>query len=106
MDDSKNIEQTQESPTEGFEKLRAVRIEKLGRIREAGVRPYPYRFEVTHKVAGVAGSEKALTEDETIVALAGRVMALRGHGKTSFGHLEDSTGRIQFYVRRDADAHL
>lgn len=101
MDESKNIEETQESPTEGFEKLRAVRLEKLEKLREAGTRPYPYRYEVTHKVDAVVRDEVDLAKEEASVSLAGRVMALRGHGKTSFGHVSDNTGRIQFYVRRD-----
>jgi len=101
MEESNNIEETQESPTEGFEKLRAVRIEKLERLRETGTSPYPYRYDVTHKVDAIVRDEKSLAEDETAVALAGRIMTLRGHGKTAFGHLEDNTGRLQFYVRRD-----
>jgi lysyl-tRNA synthetase, class II len=85
----------------GFEKLRAVRLEKMTRLRESGHNPYPYRFEVTHKTEGVRDEEQALAAGGTVVALAGRVMSVRGHGKTVFGHLEDATGRLQFYVRRD-----
>jgi lysyl-tRNA synthetase class 2 len=85
----------------GFEKLRAFRIEKMEKLREIGDNPYPYRFEVTHDTATVRNEEGALSERETAVALAGRVMSLRGHGKTMFGHLEDACGRLQFYVRKD-----
>ncbi len=85
----------------GFEKLRAFRIEKTEKLRESGHNPYPYRYEVTHGAAAVKTGEQALIEAEASVALAGRVMALRGHGKTMFGHLEDATDRIQFYVRKD-----
>ena len=46
-------------------------------------------------------NEQQLSADETPVQIAGRVMALRGHGKTMFGHIEDLTGRLQFYVKRD-----
>jgi len=85
----------------GFEKLRGVRIEKMERLREVGLNPYPYRFDQTHFVDIVRDTEASLTRDETVVSLAGRVMSLRGHGKTMFGHLEDRTGRLQFYVKRD-----
>ncbi len=85
----------------GFEKLRAVRVEKMEALRGAGVNPYPYRFAVTHPVVELFAGEAALTESATEVAVAGRVMALRGHGKTCFGHIEDSTGRIQIYIRKD-----
>jgi lysyl-tRNA synthetase class 2 len=86
----------------GFEKLRAVRLEKLAKLRESGHNPYPYRFEVTHKTAQIRDHEKDLSANETVVALAGRVMSVRGHGKTMFGHLEDATGSLQFYVRKDS----
>ncbi len=90
-----------EEPAGGFERLRRVRLEKLEALRAAGVNPYPYRFERTHHAADVRRDEEKLSAEGTVVSLAGRVMALRGHGKTAFGHLEDPTGRIQFYVRRD-----
>ncbi len=93
--------ESQEESLHGFEKLRATRIEKMEALRAAGANPYPYRFEVTHSVAAVKENEKTLTEAATVVRVAGRVMALRGHGKTVFGHIEDSSGRIQFYVRKD-----
>jgi lysyl-tRNA synthetase class 2 len=86
----------------GIEKLKAVRTEKLNKLVDSGRAPYPYRFEVTHKTDAVKESETELTAAATEVALAGRVMSLRGHGKTMFGHLEDANGRLQFYVRKDA----
>jgi lysyl-tRNA synthetase class 2 len=93
---------TEKEPEEslhGFEKLRATRIDKLDALRADGVNPYPYRFAVTHAVSAVRAGEKEL--GSTVVRLAGRVMALRGHGKTVFGHIEDETGRVQFYVKKD-----
>jgi lysyl-tRNA synthetase class 2 len=95
------MEDSHESRTEGFEKLRALRIEKMNQLRVAGIRPYPYRFEVTHKVDEIVRREKELADEGATVALAGRIMALREHGKTAFGHIEDRTGKIQFYVRLD-----
>jgi lysyl-tRNA synthetase, class II len=85
----------------GFEKLRAARIEKMERMRAAGVNPYPYRFQATNTIADVLANDAALTEAGAVLRLAGRLMALRGHGKTSFGHVEDATGRIQIYIRKD-----
>ncbi len=90
-----------DEPGGGFERLRRVRMEKLEALREAGVEPYPWRFERTHLAQVVRRDEAKLTGTKTVVSLAGRVMALRGHGRTAFGHLEDPSGRIQFYVRRD-----
>ena len=94
-------EEEREESLHGFEKLRATRIEKLEALRALGVNPYPYRFAVTHSVTAVREGEKALTEAGATVCVAGRVMALRGHGKTAFAHIEDATGRLQVYVKRD-----
>ncbi len=86
---------------EGIDKLRAVRIEKMDELVSAGANPYPYRYQVTHHAADVVENEVSLTDAETVVTVAGRIMALRGHGATAFGHVEDKTGRLQFYVRKD-----
>ena len=96
-----NEQNNNQDSKHGFEKLRAVRIEKMDKLREGGRNPYPYRYEVTHKTETVREDEQALTAAGTEVALAGRVMSVRGHGKTLFGHVEDSTGRLQIYVRKD-----
>jgi lysyl-tRNA synthetase class 2 len=96
------MEESQMTRTEGFEKLRALRIEKMKGLRAVGVEPYPYHYDVSHKVDDIARGENELTRNETVVSLAGRIMSLREHGKTTFGHIEDRTGRIQFYVRQDA----
>jgi lysyl-tRNA synthetase class 2 len=85
----------------GVDRLRAVRIEKADALRAKGVNPYPYRFATTHDIASLLAGEAGLAQSAETVRAAGRIMALRGHGKTAFGHIEDSSGRIQFYVRRD-----
>jgi len=95
------VEQEHDESLHGVDRLRAVRIEKADALRGMGTNPYPYRFEVSHSVATLLANEAALAEGGTVVFVAGRIMAMRGHGKTCFGHIEDSTGRIQFYVRRD-----
>jgi len=92
---------TDDPKAHGFEKLRQVRIEKMERLREGGANPYPYRFEQTDFVDGVREREAELVDSEAVVNLAGRAMSVRGHGKTMFGHLEDKSGRLQFYVKRD-----
>jgi lysyl-tRNA synthetase class 2 len=73
--------------------------ENLGRLREMGIEPYPRRFERTHLSSEVLGDFDALEGHE--VSVAGRLTAIRGHGKAAFADLVDSGGRIQIYVRRD-----
>ena len=62
----------------GFEKLRGVRVEKMERLREAGLNPYPYRFDQTHFVDIVRENEASLTKDETAVSLAAIIIDIRG----------------------------
>lgn len=75
------------------------RIEKLQKLRELGIDPYPYRFQRTHSIEEALAGEELLSVEETEIAVAGRVMSLRGHGHTSFGNIKDDTGRIQFYIK-------
>jgi lysyl-tRNA synthetase class 2 len=83
------------------ERLRAVRLEKLEALRARGVNPYPYSYGRSHAAAEVAAREEELSRGETEVSVAGRLVALRAHGKTTFGHVLDGSGTIQFYARRD-----
>ncbi len=82
--------------------LVAQRLQKLEAIREMGVEPYPYRFDVTHRSGEVRETFQKLEQDGREVTVAGRLMARRDHGKSAFADLLDETGRIQIYVRRDA----
>ncbi|MFN8297250.1 MAG: lysine--tRNA ligase [Chitinophagales bacterium] len=87
-----------------------VRREKLEKIKALGVDPYPaplYPVNVTSKEIKENYKEEVL-EDGTKnrlnyqdVCIAGRLMATRPAGKASFAEVQDSTGRIQIYVRRD-----
>jgi len=77
------------------------RMDKMARLREAGIEPYPYRYERTHTTAeAVAAFEETEGADESMSAsIAGRVRALRRHGKSSFADLWDASGRIQVFFR-------
>jgi len=77
------------------------RLRKLQELRTLGVDPYPHRYEPTHASTEVKEQFEALEQAETEVSIAGRVMAIRGHGKASFSDLQDAVGRIQIYVRLD-----
>ncbi len=82
--------------------LMRQRREKLAAWRALGIEPYGYRFEVTDTAAGALARADAITEaDGPTVALAGRIVSLRGHGKAGFAHLLDGSGRVQLYARAD-----
>lgn len=78
-----------------------VRIDKMHKIEEHGWKPFGYRFLYTHRAADIAAQFDELSEKGTEVKMAGRIMAIRGHGKTCFMDMQDKTGRIQVYVRKD-----
>jgi len=82
--------------------LMRQREEKLAQWRALGVEPYAYRYERSHRAAEILGWGEAVTQEPgQRVRVAGRIMALRGHGKAGFAHLLDGSGRIQLYFRAD-----
>ncbi len=77
-----------------------ARREKLEALEAAGVAPYAYGFDRRHS-ASDAQSLLGSAEEGPAVSLAGRIVAWRSHGKTTFAHLADSTGKIQLYFKKD-----
>ncbi len=80
---------------------RGRRLEKLNLLRGKGLEIFPHHFSRTHLAEEVLSRTEPLAESQETVRLAGRLMSRRGHGKTSFGHIMDGSGRIQIYLRRD-----
>ncbi len=84
----------------------AVRRQHLEELRASGTEPFAFRYEPTHRVAGLQADwdrlcpEEVADEEREVVGLAGRLTALRSHGKTAFIDILDATGRIQVYLRR------
>jgi lysyl-tRNA synthetase class 2 len=79
--------------------LEAARRDALAQLRAGGQEPYAYRYERSHTAAEALAAFRP--DHEAAVRVAGRLVAIRGHGKTTFAHLEDPSGRIQLYFRRD-----
>jgi lysyl-tRNA synthetase class 2 len=75
-------------------------LQKLGEISRR-TEPYPHRYDPTHTTQQLREHEAELTADESVVRVAGRIMAKRGTGKTLFVPLQDGVGRIQAYFRQD-----
>jgi lysyl-tRNA synthetase class 2 len=79
-----------------------VRRENLQAIRDLGIDPYPAPlFEVNANAADVKAQFTEGAEGFTGLRIAGRMMMVRDMGKACFAELQDSSGRIQIYVRRD-----
>ena len=83
--------------------VEAARREKRAALEALGVQPFAYRYERTHTASeALAAYRDEMGETGPRVRVAGRLDHLSSHGKTTFGHLEDPTGRVQVYFRRDA----
>ncbi|WP_296730489.1 lysine--tRNA ligase [Anaerovibrio sp.] len=84
--------------------LMKVRRDKLKAFMDMGVAPFGHRYEVSHHAADVIEQFSGLegeAESEEEVTVAGRLMAIRGHGKASFSVLMDRSSRIQIYFKLD-----
>ena len=79
-----------------------LRRQSLAALRELGIDPYPaQKFDVTATATDIAEHFDAEPERYADVAIAGRIMSRRIMGSASFFELQDHTGRIQVYIRRD-----
>ena len=77
-----------------------VRRDKLKALQDAGMDPFTItKYDVTHHAQEIKDNFDAL-EGQT-VSVGGRLMSKRGMGKVSFCDLQDKSGRIQLYARRD-----
>jgi lysyl-tRNA synthetase, class II len=82
------------------------RRKKLTEIESLGHAPYPHRFDYTHTPKQIAEQFLARTAEELAtepvrVRTAGRIVALRPHGKAAFAHLSGDGGQLQIYIRLD-----
>ena len=80
-----------------------ARLESLSKIHEMGVDPYPAeKFDVNTSSITI---KETFNDDEPDalgeVSLCGRIMAIRSKGAVTFAELQDSSGRIQLFIRRD-----
>ena len=93
MAEEKNQEQN-------LSQLLQIRRDKLKELQEGGRDPFQItKYEVTHDSAAIKADFDAMVGSQ--VSLAGRLMSKRGMGKVSFCDLQDKSGRIQLYARRD-----
>ncbi|ELV3410187.1 lysine--tRNA ligase [Staphylococcus pseudintermedius] len=85
-----------------------VRRQKLQELRDLGIDPFGEKFERTGTAETLkaqwdqyAKEELAEKETESHTVIAGRIMTKRGKGKAGFAHIQDLSGQIQIYVRKD-----
>ena len=89
-----------EQPQQDMGELLRIRRDKLKALQEEGRDPFTItKFDVTHHTQDIKDNFDAMEGQS--VSVAGRLMSKRGMGKVSFCDLQDKTGRIQIYARKD-----
>lgn len=89
---------------EQISELTRQRILKLDELRKAGIDPYPRKYNVEDYSAELVQKFSEVNEfndGQFPVKMAGRIMSIREHGKTAFINIQDTTGNIQLYIRKD-----
>ena len=84
---------------EDYNQIILLRKEKLNKLKEMDVNPYPYKFERTHTASEIKNQFSDLEDKE--VSITGRIMSNRLMGKAAFFHIQDMNDRIQIYIKKD-----
>ncbi len=91
---------------ENVQEQTLVRMEKLQKLKDKGIKPYGERFEVKDKIVDLIEKygqmeKEQLHETENRAVIAGRLVAKRDKGKIAFINVEDRDGNIQVYIKKD-----
>jgi len=84
-----------------IEELRQTRVEKLKKLENAGILAYPATTKRTHSIAEALAQFNKLFKTKKTFILAGRIMAMRGHGGATFIDINDGSGKIQGLIKTD-----
>ncbi|HUN04461.1 MAG TPA: OB-fold nucleic acid binding domain-containing protein, partial [Niabella sp.] len=89
--------------TQQFSEQEQIRREKLQKLQDAGIDPYPAAlYPVSHYSADIKSNFSEETKEQySNVCVAGRIMSINDKGKVFFIKIQDKQGLIQLYVRRD-----
>ena len=95
--------------SEELSQVRKHRQDKLKAIRERGLEPYAYAYDRTHLAVEAVSLFEQAEQVERLddnghgerVSVAGRITSYRSHGKSAFAHIEDRSGPVQIYFRKD-----
>ncbi|PKN03461.1 lysine--tRNA ligase [Candidatus Dependentiae bacterium HGW-Dependentiae-1] len=77
-----------------------IRVAKVEKLRALGIEPWPAPQEVNALCKDIVDEYKEEQESREY-AVAGRIVAVREHGKTLFAHLQDRSGKVQLYIKQD-----
>ncbi|HNT30143.1 MAG TPA: lysine--tRNA ligase [bacterium] len=83
------------------DELMAIRRNKVAKLRELGIDPFPGTVNRTHTNQQLLDTYDAQATAETVVSAVGRIRSLRMHGGSTFAHIEDGSAKIQIYFKKD-----
>ena len=84
-----------------IDEIRKTRLQKLEAIKRAGFLPYPEKTKRTNTIAEAILNFNSLTKSKKEVVLVGRIKSQRGHGGSAFLDIEDGSGKVQAFLRKD-----
>lgn len=79
--------------------IQKVRLQKLQELKDIGINPYGERYPRSNTCQQIKDNFDEFENEDVI--LAGRIMAIRGHGKAAFFDIQDDSGKIQVYIKKD-----
>lgn len=84
-----------------IDELKKIRLEKLKAIINTGVSAYPGETKRTHTIIEAIKKYPQISSKKQQIVLVGRIKSIRGHGGSTFLDIEDGTGKIQGYFKKD-----
>src|SRR4030042_4607797 len=81
--------------------IKKTRLRKLETVRNSGILAYPEKTKRSHTIKDSLKSFTSLSHSKKEIVLVGRIRSLRKHGGSTFCHIEDGTGEIQVFLRKD-----
>ncbi|KKR36054.1 MAG: lysyl-tRNA synthetase [Candidatus Yanofskybacteria bacterium GW2011_GWE1_40_10] len=84
-----------------IDEIRDTKIQKVEELRKLGIDPYPAKSNRTHTVAEAISNFGSLSDEKKTIVIAGRLMAVRGHGGAAFLDVYDNGSKIQGHIKKD-----
>lgn len=84
-----------------LDEIRNTKIKKVEELRKSGIDPYPANSSRTHKISKALENFEMLSSSKEDVVLAGRILARREHGGSTFFDINDGSAKIQSFIKED-----
>ena len=81
--------------------IKKERLKKIEALKRSGIEPYPLETRRTHNISEVLDSFSKLAKNKKEIVVVGRIRSFRIHGGATFADLEDMSGKIQLFFKKD-----